>query len=49
MAIVKLQTIRRLLLGIRGSIDAIVALIEAELCERGAVPQGIARRDLPHW
>jgi hypothetical protein len=43
MTITKLQTMRRLLLGI-------LALIEAELCERGALPQQtIKARDIPHW
>lgn len=41
MTIAKLQTIRRLLL-------QLVAMIEAELCERGALPKG-ANRDIVHW
>lgn len=42
MTIAKLQLIRRLLL-------QLVAMIEAELCERGALPQTISSRELPHW
>ena len=42
MTIAKLQTMRRLLLGL-------LALIEAELCERGALPQTIKARDIQHW
>lgn len=36
MSILKLQTMRRVLLRIRSSIDEFVALIDAELHERGA-------------
>lgn len=41
MTIAKLQLIRRLLL-------QLVAMVEAELCERGAL-QTINSRELPHW
>ena len=41
MTIAKLQLIRRLLL-------QLVAMVEAELCERGAL-QNISVRDIPHW
>lgn len=43
MTVAKLQTIRRLLL-------QLVAMIEAELCERGAMPtQTIKVREIQHW
>lgn len=41
MTIVKLQTMRRLLLGL-------LAIIEKELCERGAL-QTINSREIQHW
>lgn len=43
MTIAKLQTMRRLLIGL-------LALIDAELRERGALPdRTIQRRDSQHW
>lgn len=42
MTIAKLQLIRRLLL-------QLVAMIEVELCERGALPKTINTRDIQHW
>lgn len=43
MTIAKLQTIRRLLL-------QLVAMVEAELAERGALtPQTIKAREIQHW
>ena len=38
MTIAKLQTMRRLLIGL-------LALIEAELCERGALPERERRKE----
>lgn len=37
MTIAKLHAIRRLMLGVRAQIDGVIALIEAELRERGAL------------
>lgn len=41
LTVAKLQTMRRLLLGL-------LAIIEKELCDRGAL-QTINARDIQHW
>lgn len=47
MTTLKLQAMRRLLLQIAASINGMVTLIEAELCERGVRVEREGRREWP--